>query len=330
MGKKYRQISLEERCKIAQLYGAGQSIRKIATAMGRQPSTIAREISRNMTKTKGYMPAYADNLAQARCWHGSKLEREPALREAVLDRLAMGWSPQQVAGRLAQMHGKTIISYESIYRFIHAQLVRTNDWSWRHYLPQAKAKRGYRKRKSKVHSYLPNRTSIHERPAIAPNEAGHWEADLFSFAKGTKTVIVLADKASRLIMATVKPNKKSLPVCNFLKAMLETLPQTLRKTLTLDNGTEFAKHQSLPVQTFFCDPYSPWQKGMVENTIGRLRRFLPRKTNINQLSIAKLNDIIMLYNHTPRKCLDFKTPAEAFLKQLLHFKCESTPVIKTG
>ena len=112
------------------------------------------------------------------------------------------------------------------------------------------------------------------------------------------------------------------------------MPRHYRQTLTFDNGSEFAQHQSLQrqlgFQTFFCDIHSPWQKGGVENAIGRLRRSLPRKTNIYNLNEDAFNAIISRCNTTPRKCLGLKTPAEAFLNQPLHSKCESTPPPSLG
>jgi IS30 family transposase len=333
MGYTYRHLSLEERCTITRLHSAGQSIRQIASALDRAPSTVARELKRNASKTKGYEPSYAWQQAKSRRWRGSRLERQPALRSHVLKHLAMGYSPVQVAGRLTHEQGKTLISHESIYRFIYAQMRRTTDGSWRHYLPQAKGSRGYRKRKGRsLAHFLPGRISVHQRPKhiASRKEAGHWEADLMAFANTTHTLVIAQERTSRLLMAVLLPGKAAEPVANCLKDMFSPLPAQLRQTITFDNGAEFAHHQSLPLQTFFCDPHSPWQKGGVENAIGRLRRYLPRNTDITHITQNDIIAITQLYNHTPRKCLDFKTPAEVFSKQLLHFKCESTPEINSA
>src|SRR5262249_49012108 len=110
------------------------------------------------------------------------------------------------------------------------------------------------------------------------------------------------------------------------------MPPELRKTVTFDNGTEFARHQALhplAIKTFFCDPYAPWQKGGIENAIGRLRRFIPRKTDLAILPGKRFRALLGVYNNTPRKCLDFSTPAETF-SQLLHFECESTSPLARG
>jgi IS30 family transposase len=139
MGERYEQLSLEERCAIARLREAGQSIRQIAAALDRPASTISRELRRNSGSRIGYQPGYAQEQTRARRWSGSRLERDEGLRADVLSRLAAGWSPEQVAGRLTRDAGQKVISYESIYRFIYAQIRRTNDGAWRLYLPRAKA-----------------------------------------------------------------------------------------------------------------------------------------------------------------------------------------------
>ncbi len=188
-----------------------------------------------------------------RRWQGSRLEREPILRTAVTDLLAMGWSPQQVASRLALEKGCKVISHESIYRFIYSQIKRTKDYSWRHY--------------------------------------------------------------SRAIFLLKIKNKEAKPILSQLMTLFSCLPKELIKSITFDNGTEFSEHyqlKKLGMKTYFCDVRSPWQKGGVENAIGRLRRPLPRKTDIVKVEDEYLEKIVRFYNHTPRKCLGYKTPAEVF------------------
>src|SRR5260370_40996502 len=136
MGRKYRQLSLEDRCEIARLQAEGRSVRQVAAALGRAPASISRKVKRTRGCQVGYNPSYAHEQGKARRWAGSRLEREPDLRRAVLERLATGWSPEQVAGRLAREIGRKVISYESIYRFIYAQIARTKDYGWRHSLPR--------------------------------------------------------------------------------------------------------------------------------------------------------------------------------------------------
>ena len=330
MARTYNQLSLEDRCEIARRHAAGQSIRKIAQALDRAPSSISREIKRNSGNRVGYKPAYADQQTAARRWTGSKLARNQKLRTAVLAALSNGWSPEQVAGRLKRENNRPILSHETIYRFIYAELVRTNDGAWRNYLPRAKFKRGYRGGKGgSPASFIQHRRPIAERPGDATDRQcpGHWEADLMAFSKYGQNILAIHERHSRVMIATPIPSKHADGVACVLTTMLATLPSQLRQTMTFDNGTEFARHYrllNLDCQTFFCDPHAPWQKGGVENAIGRLRRTLPRKTNLDELSPSRLNDFVLAYNATPRKCLDYQTPAEVFLANLLHFKCEST------
>ena len=330
MGKKYAQLSLEDRCQIASLHAEGRSIRKIAADLDRAPSTVAREVKRNSGRKVGYKPAYADEQAAARRWKGSKLERKPELRQAVLQRLAQGWSPEQVAGRLALDNTAPRVSYETIYRFIYAQIARTKDYSWRLYLPRAKAKRGFRGRRGgSPASFIEQRISIAERPPAAADRSnpGHWEADLMMFAKYGQAILTLHERCSRILLAARPDNKTADLIAAHLERILDPVPEQVRRTITFDNGTEFARHHrlhALGFETFFCDPHAPWQKGSIENAIGRLRRTLPRKTDLATISDQRFNTLIRAYNSTPRKCLDFRTPAELFLEQLLHFKCEST------
>ena len=168
MGAIYRHLSIEERCEVARLHTAGYSVRQIAASLDRSPSTISRELKRNGSRTQGYQPGYADQQAHARRWHGSKLERNDSLREQVLACLRQNWSPEQVAGRLALEAGRTVVSHETIYRFIYAQIARKKDYSWRHYLPRAKSKRGWRGRKGgNPASFIQLRRPLSERPADA-------------------------------------------------------------------------------------------------------------------------------------------------------------------
>ena len=330
MGTRYAQLSLEDRCRIAALQAQGQSIRQIAAALDRAPSTIAREIERNTGRKVGYRPAYAHEQTRARRWKGSKLERDESLRRIVLDRLARGWSPEQVAGRLAREQAKPSVSHETIYRFIYAQIARTSDFSWRRYLPRAKSKRGWRgPRGGSPASFIEGRIPLSERPAEANDRQtpGHWEADLMMFAKYGQAILTVHERSSRILLAARPDNKTANLIAELIDQLLRPIPSELRSTIAFDNGTEFARHtrlHSLDLQTFFCDPYAPWQKGGIENAIGRMRRLIPRKTDLATISDRHFTALLQAYNATPRKCLDFKTPAELFLEQMLHFKCEST------
>jgi IS30 family transposase len=337
MGAQYRQFSLEERCKLAELHQAGQPLRQIAAALDRSPSSVSRELKRNHGVQVGYKPTYAEQQAKARRWKGSRLERNAELRDLVLDRLSRGWSPEQIAGWLARTKAAARISHETIYRFIYDQIRRTNDGSWRHYLPKAKYKRGRRRRPNRSPvSLIKGRLSIALRPPeVELRETfGHWEADLMLFTAPGQAILVSQERKSRALLSARQPGKAARPAAQRLLTWFAAIEPELRKSVTFDNGTEFAHHlilvDQLGIQTFFCDPHSPWQKGTIENAIGRLRRFLPRRTDISAIDDDALNACIAAYNNTPRKCLGFMTPAEVLLAQLLHFKCESTPSLRSG
>ena len=150
-------------------------------------------------------------------------------------------------------------------------------------------------------------------------------------------VLTMHERHSRILIAVRPPGKASSPIAGVMSQVLGQFPPDWRRTVTFDNGTEFALHYRLHdigIETFFCDTYSPWQKGGVENAIGRLRRTLPRKTDLAALSDQAFTRLIQAYNNTPRKCLGYRTPAEVFLNQVLHLKCESThrlpPVWRLG
>lgn len=330
MGVHYAQISLEERCEIARLQANGQTIRQIAASLDRSPSTIARELKRGGSQQRGYLPAYAHQQSRARRWSGSRLDRDASLRADVLARLAQGWSPEQVAGRLAKERGRRVLSHETIYRFVYAQLARTKDYSWRHYLPRGKSKRGWRGRRGgSPASFIALRRPLAERPEAVHDRQtpGHWEADLMLFRTYGQAVLTLHERSSRLLIAVRPPGKAAAPIASAMVQLLAPLPRQWRQTLTFDNGTEFARHHelhALGIETFFCDTHAPWQKGGVENAIGRMRRTLPRKTDLASLPEDRFTALVQTYNNTPRKCLGYFTPAETFWDSVLHLKCEST------
>ena len=330
MGTRYQQLNLEDRCTIARLHAEGCSLRQIAADVDCAASTVSRELKRNTSRQSGYRPAYAEEQARARRWKGSKLDRSETLRNAVLNRLACRWSPEQIAGRMLAETGTPLMSHETIYRFIHAQLARTKDHTWARLLARGKSKRGFRGRRGgSPAGFIKDRVSIAQRPIQAEDRStpGHWEADLMLFSKYGQAILTLHDRSSRILLATRPPTKAAAPTVKTLASLLQPMPQDLRQTITFDNGTEFAHHYELNhinLKTYFCDTHSPWQKGGIENAIGRMRRFMPRKTDLATLSDQDFNAFLLAYNNTPRKCLAYKTPAEVFCQQLLHFKCEST------
>ncbi|MBI1651414.1 IS30 family transposase, partial [Hyphomicrobium sulfonivorans] len=337
MGTRYNQLRLAERCEIFRLRAGGISLRRIALHLGRSPATISRELRRNAVRTKvwpgGYAPERAQGLAERRRrWDCRfKMARQPELREHVRQLLAMGWSPEQIAGRLARTDVSMRISHESIYRFIYHRVAQKD--YWHRLLPNRKNRRGRLMRGgvSPLRSFK-RRVSIDDRPPEVSDRRnkGHWEADLMCFTKRNEAVLVVHERTSRITRTARQTTKAAPVVADAIGRLIAPLPAELRRTMTFDNGTEFAQHyrltDELGVETFFCDTHSPWQKGGVENAILRLRRALPRKSDLGAISARQLASIVANYNATPRRCLDFKTPAEVFWENLntLHFNRETT------
>ena len=178
-------------------------------------------------------------------------------------------------------------------------------------------------------SFIPLRRPVSERPAEAADRRtfGHWEADTMQFGRSGEVVLALHERCSRLLLLARVPSKEAGPIAESIAGMLGPLPPAFRQTVTFDNGTEFTRHyelHGLGIETFFCDTYSPWRKGGVENAIGRLRRFLPRGTKLAEVSEEGFAAVGLAYNNTPRKCLGYQTSAQVFEEQVLHFECGFT------
>ena len=247
MGTKYSHLSLDERHAIAGLRAAGQSYQKIAASLGRPASTITREVKRNIGTKVGYQPRFADEMAWARRWRGSKRSRHPPLQELVLGRLAQGWSPEQIAGRLKLDKAKLRVSHETIYRFVYAQIRRTNDTRWRHYLPKAKCKRGRSRRSHRPIEHIKDRVCIGLRPKSVHNrrQPGHWETDLLHPRKSGAAVLVAHERTSRYTLLAKQPSKHANLVSSQLQHWFTPLPAELRRYLTQDNGPDFFLHHQL-------------------------------------------------------------------------------------
>ncbi len=319
MGKTYDQLDIDERYEIYRLRQADMSLREIGCVIGRSVSTISREVKRNSLPRGEYKPASADRIALSRRRRLSRIERLSPLRTYVGDRLAMGWSPEQIAGRLRLEGSEHRVSHESIYRFIYRPCIKPE--KLHRFLPRAKAARGRRYFKRRREP-IPGRRSIHERPETVENrqEFGHWEGDLMQFRTQRGNLPALCERKTRFSVSAPLKTKKASETDTTLQVILGALPPEARRTISFDNGPEFALHQNLTTalgtEAFFRDPHSPWQRGTIENTNGIFRRDMPRKTDITNYSVQDVADLTWAINSTPRKCLGFQTPAEAFLDNI--------------
>ena len=319
MGTKYDQLDIDERYELYRLHEAGKAVREIGRLMGRSSSTISRELRRNSLPRGEYKPGSADRIALSRCRRLSRIERLSPLRSYVGDSLAMGWSPEQIAGRLRLEGSEHTAGVETIYRFIYRPAVRRE--KLHRFLPRAKATRGRRYFKRRREP-IEGRRSIHERPhsATSRDEFGHWEGDLMQFRTQRGNLLTVCERKTRFVLTASLKTKTAVETGKAIIKVLGGLPQRARKTMTFDNGGEFGQHRhledALGVVAYFCDPHSPWQRGTIENTNGILRRDMPRKTDITNYTARDISEITWAVNSTPRKCLGYKTPAEAFLENL--------------
>ena len=316
----YSHLSDDEREQIGLLKVLGHSIGAIARAIRRPKSTISRELSRNRLPSGRYSPLHAAGAYQLRRRREALIEKDRALRSFVLDRLAEGWTPEQIAGWLKAGNERRLraVGCETIYAFIY-RAAQKAEQLWRYLTRRHKRRRPRRSRPSR--DTIKDRVSIHERPENidARTEAGHWEGDLI-ICKRTRPVLVLHERKSRVTLAARLVGKTAAETISVMLAVFARIEPTLRRSITFDNDTAFAQHARLKTMcamtTWFCDAYASWQKGGVENANGRLRRWLPRQIDIDKVSDEEIQDIILTANLTPRKCLGFKTPFQAILKEL--------------
>jgi IS30 family transposase len=316
-----------EREEISRGIGAGGSLRTIAAALGRSPSTVTREVNRN-----GGRGAYRAAAAQERADRTAlrpkpcRLALYPDLRRFIAEKLSLLWSPEQISATLKTRFpdDETMrASHETIYKslFIQARGVLKAEL-----LKALRSKRVMRrahgaKSRAMTRSLIPDAISIRERPAEADDRAvpGHWEGDLLMGGTDTR-IATLVERTSRFVMLVRLQAKTSVDVAAALARQVQTLPAQAMRSLTWDRGSEMAAHAGFTMATdvavYFCDPYSPWQRGSNENTNGLLRQYFPKGCNFNDFTQDQLDDIAAALNQRPRKTLGFDTPANVFAKSV--------------
>jgi len=322
-------LSLAEREEISRGLAGGASVRVIAAGLGRAPSTVSREVTRNGGRS-GYRAVVADRVAWARAARpkACKLATHLVLRDIVEAKLQARWSPEQIAGWLARRHPNEPewqVSHETIYRTL---FVQSRGALRRELTANLRTGRVIRRAKGTRlpdgRGARPGIVNISQRPAEVADRAvpGHWEGDLV-FGRAMSPVATLVERSTRFLMLVHLPagNHRSDTVADALAAAVAVLPEHLRRSLTWDQGQEMADHARFTiasgVQVFFCDPKSPWQRGTNENTNGLLRQYLPRRVDFRTLTQADLDAIADELNGRPRQTLGFRTPSEA-LAEVLH------------
>lgn len=317
MANLYKHLTQEERDVLAVLRGQGASLRSIARTLGRSPGTLSRELQRNapLIRSGYYLPHKAQARADQRKGRGhpEAVLKSAALRAYVARKLPRGWSPERIAGRRKRLK-KGAVSYEAIYQWIYAKA--------RHLIPCLV--RGHRKRLRRGHSskhktsHIPSRTSIRMRPQRVQRrrQAGHWEVDTLISRKSRAALQILVERKTRYTRLKKLRTNGADEMRRSMNQSLSRYPTALRRSITYDNGSENVQHMRtnrvLGTQSFFCEPFHSWEKGSVENAGGLVRRLLPKKTDFAKVSSACVKRTERWLNSLPKKCLGFKTAAEAF------------------
>ncbi|WP_091446728.1 IS30 family transposase [Actinokineospora iranica] len=316
-----------ERETISRELAAGRSHRGIALLVGRHHSVISREIARNGGNQK-YRAVIADRRARRMRTRPKerKLERAGRVRDYVMERLALRWSPGQIATRLRADHPddeEMCISHEAIYQTLFVQGRGQLRALLYRALRSGRAKRVSPAKRVPAHDRIAGMVSISERPKEADDRAvpGFWEGDLILGSACKSQILTLVERQTRFVMLIRVPHDRSTDrVATLLSLKMRTLPAFLKNSLTWDRGTEMGEHarfttaSGMPV--YFCDPHSPWQRGSNENTNGLLRQYFPKGTDLSVHSQAHLDEVARELNGRPRMTLDWATPTEK-LNQLL-------------
>jgi len=318
-----RALTLAEREEISRGVVAGYSCRSIAAILGRAPSTISREISRN-GGAQSYRASTADQAAWDRACRPKtcKLVTNRALARIVARKLQLEWAPEQIAGWLKRTYADDEsyqVSHETIYRSLYIQARGALKKELLQHLRRTRVMRRSRHHTQKTsdHGRITDTVSISERPASVEDRAvpGHWEGDLIC-GSGNSQIATLVERHTRYVMLAKVSSKHTETVINALIKQAHKLPRELYKSLTWDRGSEMADHKRFTLATdikvYFCDPQNPWQRGSNENTNGLLRQYFPKGTDLSGHSQAKLNAVARRLNERPRKTLGFETPAERF------------------
>ena len=316
-------LTLAEREEISRSVAVGQSIRSVATRLGRAPSTVSREIMRNGGQ-KCYRASQADQAAwdRGRRPKTCSLAENRTLAHIVAGKLQLLWSPEQIAGWLRRTYpdDETFqVSHETIYRslFIQARGVLKKELLQHLRRTRAMRRSRHHTQKTDDRRRIRDAVSISERPATVEDRAvpGHWEGDLLC-GSGSSQIATLVERHTRYVMLVKVASKDTETFTNALIKNARKQPQELYKSLTWDRGTEMADHKRFTLATdikvYFCDPQNPWQRGTNENTNGLLRQYFPKGTDISGYSQAHLNAVARKLNARPRKTLNYETPAERF------------------
>jgi IS30 family transposase len=308
----YKHLSQAERYQIHALMKAGHDQSQIAKLLDRHKSTISRELSRN-TGSRGYRPKQACEMSADRAQNSRNAPTvEPWVREAACALLCIQWSPEQIASQLP-------ISHETVYQHVYADKAQGGTL-WKHLRCQKQKRKRYASGRDR-RGQIPNRRPLSERPLHieARRQVGHWECDTVIGASHKGAVVTMVERKSGYAVMAKVSNKTSAAVGSAIVGELQPLAARV-KTLTFDNGKEFAGHahidEKLQSTAYFARPFASWERGSNENLNGLLRQYIPKKRSMSTVSDEEIRMIQNRLNNRPRKRLGFKTPAEVFHQSL--------------
>jgi len=315
----HRQLTLQKRYHISALRKSGMSQKEIAKEVGVHPSTISRELKRNSIEG-----VYNAEKAQIKTVLRHKQKKKatvwtPSTERYVREKLKLDWSPEQISGRMKR-EGKRAISHESIYRYIYANKV--NGGTLYRHLRHKNRKYHKRGRSYSSRGILKNRTMISQRPKVVEQKRriGDWEIDTVIGKQHKGALVTVVDRHSKFTLIAPVASKHADGVCKALLKLLEPVKE-ITKTITSDNGKEFALHETvaekLDAKFYFANPYHSWERGLNEHTNGLIRQYLPKESELEHISVKEITMIQNRLNHRPRKVLGYKTPHEVFFQMLV-------------
>ena len=308
----YKQLTREQRYQIYALKKAGHNHTEIAAIIGVHKSTVGREFARNSGR-RGYRPKQADQLAQARKLQRVRWRITCEQWKQVEQLLRQQWSPEQIAGRF-RLEGQPMLSHERIYQYVYADKARGGTL----YLNL----RCQKQRRKRYGSYsrrgqIANRVLIDQRPQVVERKArlGDWEADTIIGRNHKAAIVSLVERKSKLTRLKMVARKRAELVADAMTTQLQPL---VVRTITSDNGREFAHHQqiaqNLKADYYFAHPYHSWERGLNENTNGLVRQYFPKKSEFSKITDGQVKKVEERLNNRPRKTLGYRTPNEVFFK----------------
>jgi len=324
---KFKHFTIEERERIQELLWQNTSVRTIARDINRSPSSVSREICKNIPLKRSYKPRLAhDRALERRTYRGRKLRlKSGSIRRYVVAGLEAGLSPEQIAGRLHYEHAGESISHEAIYQFIYSHVhregrgaVKPGYHDLRPYLKRRHKHRQKKGMRKTTRVFKPKGPCIDDRPKEVEKRKviGHWETDSMVSRQSSVSLNTIVERKTGLVFITKIENTTAEITKNAIVKRLSALPGRIRKTVTSDNGSENAMYDSVTTELgilwYFAHPYHSWERGTNENTNGLIRWYFPKGTDFATISDETIKAVEDALNNRPRKRLGWKTPLEAF------------------